>query len=349
MTAPAIDTELRLLARLWLAEPDADLIADLRCAPGLAEHVPAGGDDAVRLDLAVAWLDLVSRQVPPHESVFIDPSAMLDAPATARFRATLAAAGWSPPSELRVPAVDHLGVQLLALAELANGAHAILTQHLLVWLPLFADAVASAGAAVHSLYAAAARATVDTVLALGDRLPPDLRPERPDDIVPSLPPRPHYRANELGHGPAGPWPDDVAAIDGLPADGAADEAFVDAVPGGAFVRLGDVLDALLYPVDAGLYLGRADIAAVAAAIDLPLGLGDRRGMLRGLFESAGRFDAVVPLIDALDARWAAATARHDTWAARHPAWTTYAAAWRPRLAATRAALATWRAMATGLN
>lgn len=353
LTAPAHAADLRLLARLWLAEPDADLLAVLRHAPALAEHVPAAGGDAARVDLAVAWLDLVSRHVPPHESVFVDPSAMLDAPATARFRATLASAGWSPPPGLRVPAVDHLGVSLLALTELGDAGAPILTDHLLVWLPLFADAVAAAGPAVHPLYSAAARATVDAVLTLGDRLPLDRLPVRLDDVVPLLPPRPLYRSNDRGDGPAGSWLDDVSARGDRSADDssdsasddAADEAFVEGVPGGASVRLRDVLDALLYAVDAGLYLGRADIAAVAAAVDLPLGLGDRRAMLRGLFESAGRYDAIVPLIDALDARWAAAGARYAAWREAHAAWAVYEAAWRARLDATREALATWRAAA----
>ncbi|MEO8082220.1 MAG: molecular chaperone TorD family protein [Ardenticatenales bacterium] len=353
MTARADGADLRLLARVWLAEPDDEVMAALRTAPAVAEHVPAAGGDAVRVDLAVAWLDLVSRHVPPHESVFIDPSAMLDAPATARFRATLAAAGWSPPPGLRVPAVDHLGVSLLALTELGDAGTPILTDHLLVWLPLFADAVAAAGPAVHPLYSAAARATLDAVLTLGDRLPLDRLPVRSGDVVPLLPPRPLYRSNDRGDGPAGPRLDDVAALDGRSADDAADNTsddtsdkmFVDGVPGGASVRLRDVLDALLYAVDAGLYLGRADIAAVAAAVDLPLGLGDRRAMLRGLFESAGRYDAIVPLLDALDARWAAAGARYAAWREGHAAWAVYEAAWRARLDATRAALATWRAAA----
>jgi len=58
---------LRPLAGLWLAEPTGDLIAFARRAPELAAHVPTGDDAAARVALAIAWLDLVSRQVPPHE------------------------------------------------------------------------------------------------------------------------------------------------------------------------------------------------------------------------------------------------------------------------------------------
>lgn len=317
---------LRLLADLWLAEPSDEVVDALRRTPALAAAVPAGPAAAVRLALAVAWLDLVSRQVPPHESVFLDPTAMLDAPATARLRDTLDRAGWSMPPGLRVPAADQLGVVLLALSDLcdrdglAEAASAVLVDHLLVWLPLFGDAVAHA--AVHPLYAAAADATVDAVLDLADRLPAAALPASAAAVVPALPPPPRYRANGAGDGVEA-WPVD---------DGAA--------PGDA--RLRDVLDALLVPREAGLYLGRADIARCAAALDLPVGLGDRRLLLRGAFEAAGRHDAVGPFLDALDRRWAAAAAAHARLAAAHPSWTVYAAAWRARIDATRAAVAGWR-------
>lgn len=288
----------------------------------------------------MAWLDLVSRQVPPHESVFVDPTAMLDAPATARLRDTLARAGWSPPPGLRVPAVDQLGVALHALADLhdrdglAGAAATVLTDHLLVWLPLFGDAVAHA--AVHPLYAAAADATVEAVLALADRLPAAALPPSTADVVPALPPPPRYRANDAGDGV-------VAWLPAHDDDGRSDRdapTEADVAPGDA--RLRDVLDALLVPREAGLYLGRADIARCAAALDLPVGLGDRRLLLRGAFEAAGRHDALGPFLDALDRRWAAAAAAHAHLAARHPGWTVYAAAWRDRIDATRAAVAGWR-------
>lgn len=332
MSTRVSETDLDLLARLWLAEPDAELIAALRRTPGLAEHVPScgDGDDVVRLDLAVAWLDLVSRHVAPHESVFVDPTAMLDAPSTARWRATLARAGWSPPSGLRVPADDHLGVQLLALSGLGDRGTAVLTDHLLVWLPLFADAIAHAD--VHPLYAAAARATVDVVLARGDQLPPTALSSTANDIVPALPPRPRYRANETGDGvPSWPSDDDVG---GAPLE--------DPSPTTGDARLRDILDALLYPRDAGLFLSRTDIARCAAALDLPVGLGDRRWMLRGLFEAAGRHDAVARLLDTLDVRWATASAAYGRWASEHPCWRVYGAAWQSRLTATRTAMAVWR-------
>lgn len=349
--------ELTLLAQLWLAEPDADLVIALRRTPGLAEHVPPGGDaddnglghidHAVRLDLAVAWLDLVSRHVPPHESVFVDPTAMLDAPATARWRATLARAGWAPPAGLRVPADDQLGVQLLALAErvdLGNEGTAILTDHLLVWLPLFADAIAHAD--IHPLYAAAAQATLDAVLSLADDLSPSFLPSSTAAVLPPLPPRQVHRGNDSGLGVVAGFDleadhddDAVARADG--ASGVADSDHERT----AGVRLRDVLDALLYPRDAGLYLTRTDIAACATALGLPIGMGDRRMMLRGVFEAAGRHEAVVPLLDALDARWAAAQSRHAGWGAVHPAWAIYTAAWGERLAATRTAIAVWRQVA----
>ncbi|MCC7020465.1 MAG: molecular chaperone TorD family protein [Ardenticatenales bacterium] len=344
MSTRLSETHPHLLARLWLAEPDADLIAALRRTPGLAEHVPSGGGDSgdgggdgVRHDLAVAWLDLVSRHVPPHESVFVDPTAMLDAPSTARFRATLARCGWSPPPGLRVPAPDHLGVQLLALADLGGGATAVLTDHLVVWLPIFADALAHAD--IHPLYAAAARQTLDTVLSLADDLPLSTLPPSTAAVLPILPPRQIFRGNDSGLGIAAGFDVETGDEDATDGAGRASDGGPDPAAG---VRLRDILDALLIPRDAGLYLTRTEIAASATALGLPIGMGDRRMMLRGVFEAAGRHDAVAALLDALDARWAAAQSRHAVWAAAHPAWAIYAAAWGQRLAATRTAVAAWR-------
>ena len=53
----------------------------------------------------------------PYESVFVDPSAMLDAPATARVVTLYKRAGWAPPPGARVAAMDHIGLELRALAD----------------------------------------------------------------------------------------------------------------------------------------------------------------------------------------------------------------------------------------
>ncbi|MFN8423529.1 MAG: molecular chaperone TorD family protein [Anaerolineae bacterium] len=286
-------TPLRVLARLWLAEPDDDVLAALRDSSSLPAHVPAGGSDAARLGLAVAWLDLVGRRVPPHESVFVDPSAMLDAPATARFRATLAAAGWSPPPGLRVPSTSS----------------AFSCSRLPTW-------------------ASGEGPSSRTICSSGCPSSPT-RSTMPRSIRSTRPPRACARRRARPRRPAaGRRP---ASGRGRRAAAASRQADVPRerqrrrrrgtsrttttrtraskrCPSPAWPASSAcaTFSTLLYARDAGLYLTRDDVRACLTRLDLPVGLGDRRMMLRGAFEAAGRHDAVVPLLDALEERWAAA-------------------------------------------
>lgn len=110
-----------------------------------------------------------------------------------------------------------------------------------------------------------------------------------------------------------------------------------------------VLDHLLTPCRAGLFLTREDLLGIARGLDLPTGFGERRRALGGLFAAAGETGRLVALLDRLDGHWAAAGARVGAWAAEWPAWRPYAAAWLARIGATRAAIAVWRAEAADLD
>lgn len=157
---------LRLLARFWLEEVRPADVATIAALPGLAETLPAV-DAATLAGLAVEYQRLFGFNLPPYESVFVDPSAMLLAPATARVEALYRQAGWLPPPA-RVGAADHLGLELLALADwLAAGqagpAHRLQTHHLALWAPAL---VLSLGRlSPPPFYAALGELTVDLLLA----------------------------------------------------------------------------------------------------------------------------------------------------------------------------------------
>lgn len=166
---------LRLLARFWLEEVRPADVATIAALPGLAETLPATGPAALA-GLAVEYQRLFGFNLPPYESVFVDPSAMLLAPATARVEALYRQAGWLPPPA-RVGAADHLGLELLALADwLAAGqtgpAHRLHAGHLALWAP--ALALTLRRLSPPPFYAALGELTAELLLAA---LPPNLAPD----------------------------------------------------------------------------------------------------------------------------------------------------------------------------
>jgi len=72
---------LRLLGHFWLEEIKADDAETIAALPELAQTLPHI-DSAALTDLAAEYQRLFGFNLPPYESVFIDPSVMLMAPAT---------------------------------------------------------------------------------------------------------------------------------------------------------------------------------------------------------------------------------------------------------------------------
>lgn len=162
----SLSPALRLLARFWLEEVRPADVATIAALPGLAETLPAAGAAALT-GLAVEYQRLFGFNLPPYESVFVDPSGMLLAPATARVEALYRQAGWLPPPA-RVGAADHLGLELLALADwLAAGqtgpARQLYANHLAVWAP--ALALTLGRLSPPPFYAALGELTVELLLA----------------------------------------------------------------------------------------------------------------------------------------------------------------------------------------
>ncbi|MBI1878182.1 MAG: molecular chaperone TorD family protein [Chloroflexi bacterium] len=329
MTNP-IGAALKLLAHFWLEEvrlPDLPTIAAL---PELDKTLPHP-DEAALTKLAIEYQRLFGFNLPPYESVFVDPSAMLLAPATARTQALYRQTSWTPPVGVRVGAPDHLGLELLALAEiqaqaprlaqdeaeaetkeqLERLAQQLQIQHLALWVPAFILTLRRL--APHPFYATLADLTLDLLLATLPPNSPFIIHHSPFTIdpFPVLPPPPVY--------------DPEGRL--IPSEERTPEAGLRAM-----VRR------LLTPCKAGLFLTREDIARMGRALDLPGVTGDRAHMLETLFRLAGEYDLVPDLLDQLKQLFADVAIAYQGWVEEYPAWTPYAQAWLRRVTATQVTL-----------
>ncbi|MBE7554869.1 MAG: molecular chaperone TorD family protein [Anaerolineales bacterium] len=321
MSDPLI-AALRLLSHFWLEEVRPDDLATITALPELAETLPHV-DAAAVTDLAVEYQRLFGFNLPPYESIFVDPAAMLLAPATARVQALYRQAGWTPPAHARVGAPDHVGLELLALAEmqaeakeeLAGFAHRLHTMHLVLWVP--ALVLTLRRLAPHPFYAILGELTLDLLLTT---LPSDSPIDHPDPF-PVLPPPPVYK-------------------DRLNPDVPVFEENSDFSPPASIelemgLGLRELVKRLLTPREAGLFVTQADITRISRTLDLPTVRGERSSMLETLFRQAGEYELVPGLLDQLRQLLAESEAAYQNWAEEYPAWTAYSQAWCRRVVATR--------------
>ncbi len=325
MTEP-LAPALRILSRFWLEELRADDLPLLESLPDLAETLPQTGA-AVLTDLSVEYQRLFGFNLPPYESVFIDPSAMLMAPATERVQQTYRQTGWTPPPGNRTGAPDHLGLELLALADWHEEGQdepvaRLQSRHLALWTPVFTLTLQRLDP--HPFYARLAELTLELLLATlpAQPLPPGADP------FPDLPPPPKFRGTEENWPPAGSKPAEGGEPFSPPAESQ------ESSPG-----LRPVLKRLLTPRRAGFYLTRQDIARLGRTLALPGSMGDRYRMLETLVRSAQQYELLPTLVEQLGSLIAQIEAEYAHLAEEYPAWTLYAAAWQGRLAATSTALA----------
>lgn len=341
----AITKALRLLSHFWLEEVHSDDLATIAVLPELAETLPQA-DAAAVTDLAVEFQRLFGFNLPPYESIFVDPAAMLLAPATARIQALYRQAGWAPPAHARVGAPDHVGLELLALADMqaraeakeeqAKLAYRLQTDHLALWVPAFVLTLRRL--TPHPFYTTLGELTVDLLLTTlpSDspfnirHLPFPVQSRRPPmgssqlidypDPFPALPPPPVYK-DRLN-------PDEAVSEENLD--------FSPAVSVELEVGLGlrELVKRLLTPREAGLFLTQADLTRISRTLDLPAVRGERRSMLETLFRQAGEYELVPALLDQLRQLLAEAEAAYQCWAEEYPAWTAYSQAWRKRVTAT---------------
>ena len=307
-----ISTAYRILSHFWLQELKPADIETIRALPELAQTL-LQAEAAALTDLAVEYQRLFGFNLPPYESVFIDPSAMLMAPATQRVERLYRQGAWDPPPDVRAGAPDHLGLELLALADGLDAGQTewvarLQTQHLALWTPVFVLTLQRLRP--HAFYARLGDFTLDLILATlpGDPISPEADP------FPDLPPPPLYRGTDEALFAATTPPDEPQ----------------ETRPG-----LGEVLKGFLRPREAGLFLTREDIARISQRLDLPGMMGERLRMLENLFRLAGQYELIPALFDQLGQVVAETRRAYQGLAAEYPAWATYAAAWGNRLATTQ--------------
>jgi TorA maturation chaperone TorD len=305
-----------LLARLLLAPPDAALLAELAGLPGFAEALPRTPDPEPDLDsLQIAYEQIFGRSVYPYESLYVDRELMLNTAAADRAAGLYAECGFAPSAAAGAP--DHLGLELGLMA------------HLLALEIAARDAGDPATVAwsraqqARCLHAHLARwapiclRAVERVVAV----PLYLAVARLAlDLI----------LGDLGHlpPPRSPLPTPPSPLP-TPEDRG----------------LSQVVRMLITPDVVGVFLSRGDLGALGRRVGLPAPIGERFQMLRGLFEGAGRFELVVPLIDALDALFATEAGALAALANQHPAWADTAQGWLARVAHGRALLGELRAEA----
>lgn len=143
----------QLFSRLFAGAPGPALLPVVAAIPELAAHLP-GTPDPDRA--AAAHYHTFSDTVLPFESIFRDPSGLLGGDVTAAVAQTYAATGFSAAEEADSMAAELAFLAHLSAAErraLAAGdmpglaaqqvtQQAFLSDHLLVWLPPFAAALA---------------------------------------------------------------------------------------------------------------------------------------------------------------------------------------------------------------
>jgi TorA maturation chaperone TorD len=302
----SIINALRLLAHFWLEEVKIDDADTVIALPELADTLPQTNAAALT-DLAVEYQRLFGFNLPPYESIFIDPSAMLMAPATERVKSVYQQANWTPPAGMRTGAPDHLGLELLALADGLDAgqtgpAHRLHTEHLALWVPAFALALQRLSP--HPFYATLADLSVDLLLSTL----PEAEIATNRDPFPVLPPPPVYRGTDE---PPPASPDETK------------------------IGLRNIVKKLLLPCQAGLFITREDIAHLGQTLDLPGTMGERLRMLESLFRLAGQYELVPALLGQLKILLNETGAAYRNWATEYPAWTIYAQAWRKRLSASQ--------------
>ncbi len=302
---------LRILGRFWLEEVQPHDLKLISALPELARTLPKADSDTLS-DLAVEYQRLLGFNLPPYESVFIDPTAMLMAPATQVVQMLYRQAEWTPPADARAGALDHLGLELLALANwLDEGrtelARRLQTRHLALWVPAFSLALRRL--APHPFYAELSNLTLGLLLGT---LPLEPIPSDTDPF-PRLPPPQSYQ----DQGMPSPSTDTHEEMT---------------------VGLRDVVRRLLTPHFAGMYMTRQDIAHISRVLDLPGVMGERSRMLETLFRLAGQYELIPALFDQLTRLLEDAGAAYQTWADEYPVWAPYAHAWRCRVASVQLTL-----------
>lgn len=131
----------RLLARLFLSEPDEETLSTVTRESALAVPLPSNLHN-----LRVEFTRLFMLNVYPYASFFLDAQAALYTETTARIQTAYEHANFQLDSALPIAAPDHFGVELLFMAHLletqrTDDANRFLCDEILPWAGIFLCAV----------------------------------------------------------------------------------------------------------------------------------------------------------------------------------------------------------------
>lgn len=258
-----------LLARLMVRGMDESLLEQVRAVPALASVLP----EEVDLDeLAAAHHRRFRFEAFPHAGVYLDPEGLAGGEAADRSRTTYRSAGFHP--KLDDLAADHLGVQLSFLSFLCGAE---------------ADALEDGELEAAGRIAELQRRFLDEHLlrwlpALVATIDGTERDLWRQVVVMASELAADHRASYAGAAnEAAPWrlPEAPRLLDDPETD------------------LRTIVEFLLAPAHAGLFLGRNDLAVLGRKHELPRGFGSRRIILTNLFKSAVEFEQVPELMASL--------------------------------------------------
>jgi TorA maturation chaperone TorD len=131
----------RLLARLFLSEPDEETLSTVTRESVLAVTLPGNLHN-----LRVEFTRLFMLNVYPYASFFLDAQAALHTETTARIQTAYERANFQLDFALPIAAPDHFGAELLFMAHLletqrADDANRFLCDEVLSWAGIFLCAV----------------------------------------------------------------------------------------------------------------------------------------------------------------------------------------------------------------
>lgn len=262
-----------LFAHLYRAGLTPDLLPLLAQLPGLAEHLPHPfhADEA-----AAEHYQIFGRAIPPHQSLFLDPSGLLGGAMAESVESSYRQLGFAPARGATGP--DEISEELALLAFLAAAeadawadglkqeaerVHTLqqgfLVDHLLRWIFPFALAVQQENS---SFFGALAELTVELTVEQSRSL--DFSGHRQPDFA--LPRPPEILQNQSS-------------------------------------GLREIADYLTCPPLSGVYLSQESIRRVARSLGLPAGFGSRAERLEGLLRSAAQYEQMGQLSEALHALW----------------------------------------------
>ncbi len=305
-------SSLPLLARLWLAPPGDEAIAEAHRSLGL----PLGS----ARELAEAFTDLLVLDVPPYGSVFLERSGELNGATSEAVSRAYAQSEFDPSALREVAAPDHLG---LCLGFLHLRRHEPSDGYDWSWIEVCCLAVLREPR-VHPFYAGLAEATLAWRATLTPQPPlPSGKGEGEEPHPPAPSP------------PSGEGEDVDSLLEAL--EGREEEDDV--------VGLGRIVRFFLAPARCGMYLSRSRLGSVAVALGLRLPFGSRFDVARILFVAAGEAELADRLFSALEAEADAWAEGYRSIAERYPAWGAHADQWTSRLATTRKVLRAMRSLA----